>query len=322
MTSTDQCSMLWRVAGRSVRGSSHERLGVPNQDALHWLPQEDLSRVVFLAVSDGHGSAKSFRSEIGSHIAVEVLTEGMHQFSETATAQSLPLPEIQQIAEESLPASLVRQWRERVEAHLAENPFTTAERERLLGQNGEAALAAVRRNTFLAYGATALGLMVTEQFILYLQLGDGDILTVDTDSQVTRPIPKDERLFADQTTSLCSPDAWLDFRARFDTDLTSLPSLILLSTDGYANSFQEESGFLQVGSDLNKMIHEQSWEIVTNNLEDWLMEASRLGSGDDITVGLVALLSDSRNRSSDEQSLPSTSSLKRSSLSFLPWRSV
>lgn len=113
MTSTDQCSMLWRVAGRSVRGCSHERLGVPNQDALHWLPQEDLSRVVFLAVSDGHGSAKSFRSEIGSHIAVEVLTEGMHQFSETATAQSLPLPEIQQIAEESLPASLVRQWREK-----------------------------------------------------------------------------------------------------------------------------------------------------------------------------------------------------------------
>jgi hypothetical protein len=32
------------------------------------------------------------------------------------------------------------------------------------------------------------------------------------------------------------------------------PALILLATDGYANSFPDEAGFLKVGSDLLGMI--------------------------------------------------------------------
>ena len=68
-----------------------------------------------------------------------------------------------------------------------------------------------------AYGATLLVLMVTEQFALYLQLGDGEMLIV-TESpshrnpaqpffEVSRPLPKDESLIANETTSLCRDDA-------------------------------------------------------------------------------------------------------------------
>lgn len=188
--------LRWRVAGQSVRGRSHERAGAPNQDALHWLPKEESGRFVLLALSDGHGSAKSFRSEIGSRFAVDVMTRGMHQLLESQISAGLAASAVKRDAEDALPQSVVRDWKKKVDEHLAQNPFTNDERDRLKEKDGEAGLSAVRQNPSLAYGSTALGLTVTEQFILYLQLGDGDILVVGADGQVTRPIPKDERLFA------------------------------------------------------------------------------------------------------------------------------
>src|SRR5689334_23531395 len=59
----------WRVATASVRGSTHVRAGQPNQDALCQLPVSG-DGWPFIAVADGHGSAKSFRSETGAILAV------------------------------------------------------------------------------------------------------------------------------------------------------------------------------------------------------------------------------------------------------------
>ena len=74
---------------------------------------------------------------------------------------------------------------------------------------------------------------------------------------------------------------------RIDSDPDSLPALILVSTDGYANSFREEHGFLAVGVDLMKMIRSEGLGPIRKNLESWLREASELGSGDDVTVGIL-----------------------------------
>jgi serine/threonine protein phosphatase PrpC len=59
---------LWQVVDVKVRGSSHERTGLPCQDAYGWdWIQEGKSLIV--AVSDGAGSAKF--SEKGSQLAAE-----------------------------------------------------------------------------------------------------------------------------------------------------------------------------------------------------------------------------------------------------------
>lgn len=70
----------WRCIGHSARGSSHVRSDLPNQDAIEFFPESGRGLPLILAIADGHGSAKSFRSDIGSRIAVQTATRVLREF--------------------------------------------------------------------------------------------------------------------------------------------------------------------------------------------------------------------------------------------------
>lgn len=276
----------WRVIGKSIRGASHVRAGLPNQDAIYWLPKAGVGPSLILAISDGHGSAKSFRSDTGALLAVRAAATEASYLRNSQRGQP-DLSTVKRVAEERLPKTLVRRWESYVRQDLKKRPFSTAELDALEEKEGQSSRRAVEANPLLAYGATTLTVLATRSFALYLQLGDGDILTVSEAGEVSRPLPKDDRLFAGETTSLCPQNAWRDFRMRFQVFSGSPPALILVSTDGYANSFRDEESFLKVGPDLLGLIRSQGTDGVSENLETWLTEASQVGSGDDITLGIL-----------------------------------
>jgi serine/threonine protein phosphatase PrpC len=260
---------VWRVIGTSVRGASHIRNGLPNQDGIHWYPGQGKGLPIILAVSDGHGSRKNFRSDRGAGFAVDAAVETMKDFIDRH-ADTRNLTVIKRIAEERLPKEIVKRWRSAV-----------------MSDQGDSGNTPDTTDPFIPYGATLLTVLVTPFFIIYLQLGDGDILTIWKNGEVQRSMPKDERLFGNETTSLCTKDPWRDFRFRFCPILNSPPRLILVSTDGYANSFRDDDSFLQVGSDIWDMVQTDGLDFVNQHLENWLNEASAAGSGDDITMGLI-----------------------------------
>jgi hypothetical protein len=195
----------------------------------------------------------------------------------------------------------VRRWREAAEADLKARPFTAAELEAVEKKDGPRALRLLAGNPLLAYGATSLTVAVGEAFALYLQLGDGEILNVSARGEVERALPEDERLFANETTSLCTADAENDFRVRLRTFDGEPPALILLSTDGYVNSFSDTAGFLKVGSDLLEMLRADGFDSINASLKGWLEEATRSGSGDDCTLGLVCRM-DALNKTDEQPS--------------------
>jgi hypothetical protein len=294
----------WHVYGQSVRGAAHDRLGLPNQDAIHWLPASGVGPPLILGVSDGHGSPKSFRSDIGSRLAVE---QSAWMVQDLLDGQPDPtnLSAVKRTAENYLPREIVRRWQKMVEDHLAENPLTEEELASVSAQQGTDARLRVEKNPFLAYGATILIVLVTTDFILYLQLGDGDILIANEYGQVSRPLPKDERLFANETTSLCRIEAWRDVRFRFQALYGKPPAIILLATDGYANSYRDDADFMKIGTDMLSIIKEGGIAPIRDNLESWLKETTDSGSGDDITLGLLYITNFAEvftnNSSSDDQ---------------------
>jgi len=272
-------SIQWQVVGQTVRGATHERNGLLNQDAIYWLPSEGRGPSVVLAAADGHGSARYSRSHIGAALAVEKAARLVAEFLRSqADVDNLSL--IKHATEEWLPRALVREWSKAVAEDLKTDPLSPGE---LVGLDAE---------SLVAYGATLLVAAVTERFVLYLQLGDGEILAVSDSGEVVRPLTKDERLFGNETTSLCASEAWRDFRVSFQPLTQSPPALILLSTDGYPNSFRDEAGFLQVGSDILRLIRENGLASVNDQLAGWLRDSTRAGSGDDVTLGILCSLSE------------------------------
>jgi serine/threonine protein phosphatase PrpC len=278
--------MSWKVAHACVRGSSHQRSGLPNQDAVQSIVTPAAQGTVAVAVvSDGHGSPRHFRSQIGSSLAVSTVAATLQGFLRDSVALNGQVPFVPEQVHE-LERKIVSGWLAAVQSDLNNNPFTEAELTALESQEGAEGRAAAVASPELAYGATLLAAAATDRVLLYLQLGDGEILSVTAQGTTTRPLPPDDRLIANQTTSLCQPEAWKDFRSAWVTN-GALPSLVLLSTDGYANSFRSDEDFLKIGQDYLEIIREQGISSLAEELPAILTEATQQGSGDDITLAIL-----------------------------------
>lgn len=282
----------WRIIGCSVEGASHKRTGKPNQDRIKFSRPADSGPPVILAVADGHGGKSYFRSDRGAQFAVDTALEVAGELTNFSWDRIKDTDIIDLVCRD-----IVQKWRNRVNADIEAHPFTDAE-EAAFTQKKEPASKRpgnLQDDRSMSYGSTLILAIIHDSYILYLQLGDGNILIVPAEGGVDTPFAQDDRLFGNETTSLCLPESWSDFRFRlFPLDAANpAPALILLSTDGYANSFSRESEFEKVGMDLLDIICEHPESIgkgldsIEENLPDWLNIASERGSGDDTTVGII-----------------------------------
>ncbi|MBU1878020.1 MAG: protein phosphatase 2C domain-containing protein, partial [Chloroflexi bacterium] len=96
----------WCAIGQSVRGAAHVRGDLPDQDAIRWLPASGLGAPLILAVSDGHGSPRYFRSHVGADLAVET---AVWVIQDLLDGQPDPanLTAIKRTAEDRLPREIV-----------------------------------------------------------------------------------------------------------------------------------------------------------------------------------------------------------------------
>jgi serine/threonine protein phosphatase PrpC len=277
----------WRVIGETVPGASHLRAGIPNQDNILFVRESSRSLPIILCIADGHGSPKCFRSDRGSRYVVKKSAYLLSEFLDERRGR-FDTAEIES-QKDYLSAELVRRWREAVEADLKKEPFTEKEFENLEKKADAKTRKLVEDNPLLAYGTTSLTVAMEEDFVVYWQLGDGDILNISETGEVTKPLSEDPRLLANETTSMCLPKAENDFRFFVQKiSAEANPAMILLSTDGYLNSFSSEAGFFQAATDILEMLRtENGFGDVNDNLKAWLEEATQMGSGDDSTVAIV-----------------------------------
>jgi hypothetical protein len=262
----------WRIAAQSVRGASHQRSGAPNQDAVR-TTEVDGANAVVLAVADGHGDVRHHRSDRGSRYAVDAAATVLSTWLASTAGRSDA--EVRRSAR-ALPGQLVEGWRSRVHDDLRSDPPP-------LDADGSG-----RDAPEVLYGSTLVAAGVNERLAVFAQIGDGDILAVDEDNSVARLAAGRTDLPSHVTESLCQADAIDRFRIELlFFDNTDRPPLLLLSTDGYANSFVDERAFFKLGSDLKRNLERDGADRVAGQLEAWLSQTSEAGSGDDISLALL-----------------------------------
>src|SRR5437762_6148288 len=266
----------WRVTGASRRGGSHVRSGLPNQDAFESWASAD-GNTAAMAVADGHGSALCFRSEAGSRVAVRTAVELLSKFATTIrSGQSVSA--IADRARALLAEELTQSWRAAVAGDLAAKPFTPAEWANLAALEGWKGQQVVQRHPELAYGSTILAVVATTTYVLCMQLGDGDILFVDSEGKTRRALPKNDEIVPKHTASLWRRDAAADFRVHVHEGSEDVPALIFAATDGYAELYKSDREIMEIGRNYLAVVRNQGFDEVTHRLEGLLDQASWSGT--------------------------------------------
>lgn len=284
----------WIAESWSVTGSSHLRTSTCNQDfgAFELI---NTGQDLIAAVADGHGSKKCFRSERGSKYAVEAALFILKSYvanlpySERASAIRIDL-------DIEIPRAIVRYWQKKVDSDLFDDPPSVSILDNLTSSERKS----FDSNPRVAYGTTLVAALIISELSAYIQIGDGDLLIVapaNDEYQVIRPIPADPRSFANDTASLSSQEfnpsevrpmggggPWSDFRTRVIDNSIGQPAFILLTTDGYPNAFVNDLAFRAVATDIISLLKTEGWHVINSQMPLWLDEASKNGSGDDVTV--------------------------------------
>lgn len=257
----------------TVIGDSHIKKGIVCQDSSGIWVSDTCGIAV---VADGHGSAKHFRSDVGSKMAVKITTGLLKNYMNRPDfkEQFLLHPDfiLQQMEKQ-----ILMKWREAVEVYHQENPLTEAEKEKLKG---------LPKNlrTAVIYGSTVLAAVIADGFSYGMVLGDGGFVVLDGEGKLFVPI-EDKNSHANYTSSLCNTDA-IHFFEHWYTEEN--PAALFVSTDGLFKSFASEEDFLKYHGLIAHMLTEP--ERAKKSLKRNFEKRTREGSGDDISIAMVYTL--------------------------------
>lgn len=267
--------------GRCVRGASHKRSGKECQDSRKNLICDD--GTVIMAVADGHGSDSCPFSKTGSAIAAAVFCGIMRELY--SFYKDKPLEFMTYLNREGnlkVAQSIERKWKECVlRAHAKRAKKYKKTPKKVLFSKSKSP-----EDIYKMYGTTLIGALTTPSFIFTLQIGDGDITLVNKNGASV--MMKSEKFLGTESNSLCKRGAWKKFAtAVHGIQERAEESLLILSTDGFSNSYKNDEAFHNTCKSYFDAIKEYGSEAVNENLGQWLEETSEMGCGDDITLQML-----------------------------------
>ena len=268
--------------GKSVQGTSHVAGNIPCQDACQIECLEDGTFVV--AVADGHGSSKCIYSDKGARFAVEVFVDVIKGlFKQTVDEREKLIHLFRQSGSTDLAKAICKSWQRRIKKSY--NALSGIEKKK--GNE-------LPEFTSELFGTTLLGLVIAHDFVYALQIGDGDMVFVETE-KVDRII-ESPKFLGTETYSLSNENPWknaISYFQRFEF-LDKVPCMFMVSTDGFANSFISDDEYFVSCKDYFNTILEYGDIAVQENLSEWLHQTSQEGSGDDITLAIVGVYEENK----------------------------
>ena len=224
---------MWSKFGVSSRGGTHISRDLPCQDASacregagYWIA----------AAADGHGSRKHFRSQTGSELACVAACDCLERFAQGVATGNLPTETEVQL----LKQNILLQWRQAVEADAANRAWTSEEllEQKALLDEAEYAALTDDRGQWIPYGTTLAALLVTQEFYLAVQIGDGEVLTISRAGEFAWPMPESKVNQGRFTASMCMAEPMPEFRHCMSREL---PAALLAYTDGVEKAFPSRS---------------------------------------------------------------------------------
>jgi serine/threonine protein phosphatase PrpC len=266
----------------SVIGASHIKNGQPCQDASLCVKDKAYT---FIAVADGHGGERYFRSDIGSRIAVQEAKDAMTNKDVIKALKKAKKGKDRERVIEQLKKSILGYWNTSVYLDEEMNHFTD---EELAGVSEKYAVRyweeREHEDIATAYGSTLIAVLLTDTFTLALQIGDGNCVIVDKDGVFSQPVPACDKCFLNTTTSLCEENAIDTFRHAY---IEIPPAAVLIGTDGIDDCFAGAEKLYDFYRVILTSFRDKNEDTAKTELIDYFPRLSDKGSGDDISIGMM-----------------------------------
>ena len=261
------------VYSKTSIGYSHLKADKPCQDFSATYRDEE--RVIVTAC-DGHGGSVYIRSGLGSKFASDAVIRVfsgidpgiLRRYSEQEVALKLRL-------------QILCEWNAMVERSVEEEPIRKKEIRHLT----ENASLQLKTNSAKAYGTTLNGAMLIGQKLILASLGDGGVFLIKGKNIVPAFEAEDEDTVANITHSMCEEDAFNYLKTGI-FDIVDLDGVILC-TDGLINPYRSEENF-------NRSFVQPTVALARGGKVEEIGEfverlATRLGIGDDVSLGLILI---------------------------------
>ena len=287
MSSIKKQQTDWMAFSSCHQGASHLAAGKVCQDAAYARYFEGDAYAVAI-VSDGHGSSNYFRSDRGSRLAVEAAREGIEGFMRECMKQKQEerLRGKPDDFMHRLEANICYLWRKKIAADYGEEPFTPEELALMTDEARRKYEASPNERFPKAYGATLIAVVVyPDHFWMGLHIGDGKCVAQRKDGSFFQPIPWDDKCFLNVTTSLCDPNPLESFRHCFHTG--DFPQAIFVGSDGVDDSFANDEDLYGFYEEVARTFRTNKYKEAYAEVDAFLPELSKKGSGDDISVSVV-----------------------------------
>ncbi len=274
--------MAYDLFCNSVQGAGHIKRGMPCED--YGIKRETEICKVF-ALGDGHGDSNCPRSKTGSRYICEIVADELVRFASDLFEHEWNSKLFNRAEADELILQLVTsifgKWSCRINDDFLQNPLTEQE-------EAEAAeyIERYKKGERIehAYGTTLIAGLLTDEYLLLLQQGDGRCVVFNQDGSASQPIPWDDRCFANVTTSVCDIDAVQSCRYHVIDLSQNRVIACAAGSDGVEDSFSSMDKMHAYYRSILKIACEGGIEALESHLDATLPSFSENGSGDDTTI--------------------------------------
>ncbi len=282
---------------KTIIGQSHIHQNKPSQDA-SFSRYDDHYGII--AVADGHGSSRYFRSDRGSIFAIQAIEKVFTFIAEKYTYNDIKnnLNMINHIKKTVLTywSDFVDQdlkihgisdeaWTNCVKASFAKEDLTIEELHTEISK----LKANHATNPYKTYGTTCLAALMTDEYYILLKIGDGLLSTFNTDHQHHIFQVEDDEGPHGGTDSLCTFDAYDHMYIqveKMDQDLG-----VFMCTDGVSEALSKNEYLFANIKNIINAYQTFSDHDMDEALHEWLFAISQNSLAKD-DASLALLLSD------------------------------
>ena len=197
-------------------GASHKRRDMVCQDHSGFVVKQNYSLAI---VADGHGS--KIRSEIGSRFAIEACMDSVERMLSDSTSSELNDGRL-----DELKKAISNSWLDKVSYYHDEHKLSNEEIRK-------AGMPSSSKDIFALYGTTLVAAVMTEKFVLVLQMGDGGCAMVFDDGRALIANTLDKSCDDIHTTSLSNPYSYKHMHHFLIPSDEKLPVALAVFTDGF-----------------------------------------------------------------------------------------